>query len=688
MARFFGESTPASAAWPREWEVDGLLLACALRCADACAIDETRAPSFLFSLRKPEGVSKRHWTFQNKVFPAKRRDDALVFESKAPFGSDQIKDWWLCFDAISIADQELKSSDVLLRDKQRTPFVVRRVLGADDADLLSQKVKVRGWRPVNTRPKISDPQSIIEKLGGRQLYGNQPIVPIRELIQNSADAIRARRFLDPFFCPSKERRYPGKVLVQIVKERNSANYWLCVEDDGIGMSEGVMTGALLDFGVSFWSSDAAAKLYPGLPSEKGFRPIGKFGIGFFSIFMYSHVAVVMSREFRGPRDTWNILEFEEGIRGRGKLSTERTPAEIVMADANTRVKLCVDKQFLLSLARIRIDLVEPGTDLDDLLHKKLLGELRKLVFALDVSVSFSFLGTGDNELNQPSFYELDRDIAEDTMLKMITAEHPYVTTGANQKQLIIPMGSAETGEIFGYCGLNILGTGNCHFRSVGGLSSITAYLPESIWGIAEYSATAANRTPDKLLASEKVISDWLARQMDILRSLECTDDQRVRAAESLGKLSTDIRPIFFVITNEGGMNLGQLIEKVLEKGEVAFPGDIYKSDGEVHINFSTPHIHPELYLDREDIDFDRFTVWRLPGTFGESGFGRGVLHDDWSTGWAVILNTLRESQRAFEIQFVERDRLGKYAGADSDRHDVFHGDEVKSDLIILSLRAS
>jgi hypothetical protein len=135
LARFFGDATPASAAWPRDWEVDGLVLACILRCADACAIDETRAPSFLFALRKPQGVSKRHWTFQNKLYPGKRRDDALVFESKSGFDDRQSEDWWLCFDAIGIADKELRGADALLSDRKRLPFLTRRVAGANDADI-------------------------------------------------------------------------------------------------------------------------------------------------------------------------------------------------------------------------------------------------------------------------------------------------------------------------------------------------------------------------------------------------------------------------------------------------------------------------------------------------------------------------------------------------------------------------
>jgi Histidine kinase-, DNA gyrase B-, and HSP90-like ATPase len=302
LGRFFGDPTPASAAWPRDWEVDGLALACILRCADACAIDETRAPSFLFALRKPQGISKRHWTFQNKLYPGKRRDDAVVFESKSAFNDQQSGDWWLCFDAISVADKELRGSDALLTDRKRLPFLTRRIIGANDPDILVQTVKVEGWKPVNTQPTISDPQSLIERLGGKQLYGDQPIVPIRELFQNAADAVRARRFLDPFFRATAMNRYPGSILIQIEKIPGTKDYWLSVEDNGIGMSERVITRSLLDFGTSFWSSEVAAELYPGLPSAQNFRPIGRYGIGFFSVFMYSENVQVISREFRGAKD--------------------------------------------------------------------------------------------------------------------------------------------------------------------------------------------------------------------------------------------------------------------------------------------------------------------------------------------------------------------------------------------------
>jgi hypothetical protein len=680
VGRFFGESTPASAAWPREWEVDGLLLACILRCADACAIDETRAPSFLFALRKPKGVSKRHWAFQNKIYPAKRRDDALVFESKSPFSPSESEDWWLCFDAITIADQELRSCDALLRDRQRWTLAARRVVGANDAELLSQKIKSSGWRPVNAQPRISDPQSIIEKLGGRRLYGDDPMAPVRELIQNSVDAIRARRFLDAFFRPSFENKYPGHILVQIEKVQGTDDYWICVEDNGIGMPERVMTGSLLDFGISFWSSSTAAELYPGLPSEKGFRPIGKFGIGFFSIFMYSDTAVVMSREFRGAKDSWGVLRFSEGVRGRGNLSIESTPDEIVGADVNTRIKMLVSKEFLFSLAKV--DNWRENEDVAELLSAKLVSKLRRLVLPLDVCVSLSAFGGKVVSLNNPLFYRSERAVIFSTVIEVIRQEHDWHHVSPSQEELLVPLHSAEDDEFFGYCGLNISGSLYGPLKSIGGLVDEPAMSRDPIWGVVECDVTSANRQPDKLLAPKHVILDWARKQIDLILKLNLSNSERENAATFLGTIVNDIRQIFFVITSEGGMTLQKLIERIDAKGSVVFPCSSYAHSEMEGIYSSRPRIGQES-MRLEDIAFERFTVWSYMDY--EKSFRNPARADEWSTIWAVIINTLRETKRAFTVDHLKNQRIGTYTGVESAYHKVFPGDVVESDVMVISL---
>ena len=115
--------------------------------------------------------------------------------------------------------------------------------------------------------------------------------------------------------------YPIASAIRLGKLESVDNYlitnredgiWLSVEDTGIGMSEAVLTGSLLDFGASFWGSTRMVEEFPGL-AAKGMASLGKFGIGFFSVFMLGdHVRVITRRPDRAESDAL-LLEFQDGI---------------------------------------------------------------------------------------------------------------------------------------------------------------------------------------------------------------------------------------------------------------------------------------------------------------------------------------------------------------------------------------
>ena len=88
------------------------------------------------------------------------------------------------------------------------------------------------------------------------------------------------------------------------------------------MSQTTLTKDLLDFGRSFWASERAAREFPGVHAS-GYTPVGRFGIGFFSIFMAAKKVNVYSRRFDKGLDDVRCLSFENGISLRPTLSFER-----------------------------------------------------------------------------------------------------------------------------------------------------------------------------------------------------------------------------------------------------------------------------------------------------------------------------------------------------------------------------
>ncbi|MBF0395042.1 MAG: ATP-binding protein, partial [Alphaproteobacteria bacterium] len=182
---------------------------------------------------------------------------------------------------------------------------------------LAKHIRTQGWEPADARLTVSDVPAIVEMLGGKKLYGDNPTVALRELIQNACDAIRARRIL--------ERRLPEWGEVRIRFRETDEGTWLEVADNGIGMGRRILTGPLLNFGQSFWRSSMMTDEFPGL-SAGGMRATGQFGIGFFSVFMLGNRVTVTSRRYDAAASDALTLEFGAGVAGR-PLVRRAHPAE-------------------------------------------------------------------------------------------------------------------------------------------------------------------------------------------------------------------------------------------------------------------------------------------------------------------------------------------------------------------------
>jgi len=307
VEREFSRTLGAPHWCPNEWIVDPLRLACLLRVADAGHIDARRAPSFLRALRRPSHYSDEHWKFQEKLQKPHLADDSLAYTSGFAFPLRDAPSWWLCLDTLTMIDRELRRVDALLADKGLPRFAARRVAGVDSPERLVAYIPTDSWLPVNAFIQVSDVPRLVSNLGGPELYGKDISVPIRELLQNSADAIRVRRFME-------ERAVDwGNIKIQL--GRDKVGHWLEVQDNGIGMSAEVLTRYLLDFGSSYWGSNLMMEEFPGLLAS-GIQLTGKYGIGFFSAFMLgSAVRITTRRSDAAQRDTL-VLEFNTGVSAR------------------------------------------------------------------------------------------------------------------------------------------------------------------------------------------------------------------------------------------------------------------------------------------------------------------------------------------------------------------------------------
>ena len=315
---------PAGEFLGADWVVDSLKVACLLRVADAGHMDAARAPSFLLRVLQMNSLSRTHWKAQNNLgrLTVGLHDPVqLVVASTRPFPRGDSAAWWVAFDLIEAFDRELRRCNAVLDASSagsRRAFARKSVAGAGQVRELVQYVETDGWEPTDSTVHVSDVANLVTTLGGEQLYGKDADrlnVTLRELIQNATDAICARRSLP------NNGGFEGRIAVRLLK-RIDGGWTLRVDDNGVGMSSTTLTTDLLDFGRSFWVRERAAREFPGIHAS-GYTPIGRFGIGFFSIFMAAKSVNIFSRRFDKGLDDVRCLSFNNGLSLRPTLSSER-----------------------------------------------------------------------------------------------------------------------------------------------------------------------------------------------------------------------------------------------------------------------------------------------------------------------------------------------------------------------------
>jgi hypothetical protein len=135
-------------------------------------------------------------------------------------------------------------------------------------------VAAQGFKPISIQFEF-DRERMFEILSD-EIYNGNPYVFLRELLQNSIDAIRMRR--EVLRSNGIEPMNLGAIYVD-VKHGNNGDAVITWRDDGIGMDEYIVQKYLSVAGKSYYRSSDFERL--GLKMD----PISKFGVGILSCFV-------------------------------------------------------------------------------------------------------------------------------------------------------------------------------------------------------------------------------------------------------------------------------------------------------------------------------------------------------------------------------------------------------------------
>lgn len=586
-------STPLNppAGYPAQWSIDGIKIACLLRTADAAHFCQDRAPDFLHALKRRIGVSGNHWDAQNKITgpalsPADPNKETITYTSTQDFLEIESKAWWVAYEALGIVQKEISSANKLLIELNHTnapALRIKNIAGHESISRFSQYIKASGWEPCNISIHIGDVESLVRNLGGEKLYGaNSPTqklhVVLRELIQNARDSIVALRTIEPDFI--------GRINIRFINDGN--DQYLQIEDDGVGMSRRVLTGALLDFGNSFWASDLVKTELPGLRAA-GYKSVGKFGIGFYSIFMLAASASVSSRRWNnGHTDTVELF-FPEGLSLRPIV--KNTPPAHHRRHYSTTVKIkLLEEQKITNFSSIKISSGYGGINE----YSVPLGRLiASWVPGLDVPVYYT-----DNSQepalihpwvpkSQPEKYELLKSIyfpehrgeIGKQLLKNIElhASHlrPVGTTAYGIAAIQMAPGNADiAGGI----------------RTIGGFGPFSSTGEKHFIGYIECEPDSARRNAEKFAAPPEIIKKWATEQLAIFEESNPSELQRAIFGASLCEFGVSPSAIVRILAaTQDGYKFFSVsdLATAMRKTPIIFPQSDYSETIDVYAKINS-----------------------------------------------------------------------------------------------------
>lgn len=262
-----------------------------LRIADYLQIDQQRAPAVLLQLRNPQSpISVQEWQ--------KHRAVQHIGPATDPRGKMVTVSPDL---SLSLYLQLQDLLDGLQREMDHSTAVLDESYGTRaDLGLNLLNLSIRRIHSNLQNPAFRDSLPYVPKQTGftadpnlltllvEPLYGKEPGVGVRELMQNAVDAVceleawcaNHGKRVDELNLPEQA----GDVLIEFI-EKHDGSWFLRVRDKGIGMTSDTIQNYFLRAGASFRRSSEWAKEFLDEKGKPRVTRTGRFGIGAFAIFL-------------------------------------------------------------------------------------------------------------------------------------------------------------------------------------------------------------------------------------------------------------------------------------------------------------------------------------------------------------------------------------------------------------------
>lgn len=303
-----------------------------LRTADLLHITKDRTPSIMYkiiNISDPKGIDA--WKKQSGTFSVHMKSydpenkKSNIIEVSADF--DEEEPFFALTEYLAYADEQITQSRNWIEKSQ---------MNKESKDYLFP------WQSINRDIKVegSDPHPmsfdlergrLLDLLVGHTIY-NDPTIAIRELLQNSIDAVRYQYYMEKrsdYYARDDPKL--GKVLIKWNPDERE----LTVEDNGSGMDLEIIESHFMRVGSSFYNTSKFQSEY------SDYTPISRFGIGILTCFMISdNIEVITCREEKGYRIRMKnvhagylLKELESGDKSLEGLEPHGTRVKLRIRDS-------------------------------------------------------------------------------------------------------------------------------------------------------------------------------------------------------------------------------------------------------------------------------------------------------------------------------------------------------------------